>query len=369
MIKSTYSNIGSSIESKVGRNLHNLNGHPIQIIKEAIYSYFDEKDHFMKFDDFDPECSVEDNFDKLLIPKGHPARSKSDTYYIDENRVLRTHTSAHQNLLLKKGHRRFLVTGDVYRRDEIDRTHYPVFHQMEGLCVLDTKDENEAVDELKKVLSGLVEFLFPGCEYRYNPDYFPFTTPSFEIEVKFNDNWLEILGCGITHHKILDNYGIENKAWAFGFGLDRLAMILFKIPDIRIMWSESPRFLNQFKTDKKWNDIMFKPFSVVQSTSQDISFFIKSGIIENKEKPNEFEWKDVNDFFEICRELSDDMIEEVKLFDKFYNKKKDMYSHSFRVVFKPIFSVKSEEELFYYSVGYMKKLRELVKTELDVDLR
>lgn len=371
MNKTEYSNIGPSIESKLGSNLHNQEMHPLQIIKNAIYSYFDTIGKFDKFDEMNPICTVEENFDKLLIPKDHPARSKSDTYYINKTTVLRTHTSAHQNELLKKGYRNFLVTGDVYRRDEVDRTHYPVFHQMEGLSVLDTDDEQIAIDELKKVLSGLVEHLFPGYEYRYGTDYFPFTSPSFEIEVKFDNDWLEILGCGITHHKILDEYGIKNKAWAFGIGLERLAMILFNIQDIRTFWSVSPRFLDQFKTNKKWNEITFTPFSTVQSTSQDISFYINSGIIENENKndPNEFEWKDANNFFEICRELSDDMVEEVKLFDKYYNKKKNKYSHSFRIVFAPIHTVKSEEELFYYSIDYMEKLRAEVKSKLDIELR
>lgn len=179
-------NIPSSILEKKDRKLHNQSNHPIEIVKRSIYKYFDTLPNykFSKFDDFDPIVSVEDNFDKLLIPNNHPARSKSDTYYFDETKVLRTHTSAHQNQLLSKGLTSFLVTGDVYRKDEIDRSHYPIFHQMEGLSLV--PDNVNPEKELIKILSGLVEYLYVGCEHRINSDYFPFTNPSFEIEVKFN---------------------------------------------------------------------------------------------------------------------------------------------------------------------------------------
>ena len=127
------SNITPSIQAKIGRNLHNQKNHPLEIIKSKIYEFFSED--FGKFDDFNPIVNIEDNFDKLLIEKDHPSRGMSDTYYVDENKVLRTHTSAHQNELMESGHRKFLVTGDVYRKDEIDSSHYPVFHQMEGVWV------------------------------------------------------------------------------------------------------------------------------------------------------------------------------------------------------------------------------------------
>ncbi|HWY35647.1 MAG TPA: hypothetical protein VNX68_13460, partial [Nitrosopumilaceae archaeon] len=157
------SNITSGISSKLGRNLHNKKSHPIEIIKKKIHNFFGED--FKKFDDLNPIVKIEENFDKLLIPKDHPARSMSDTYYHDKDNVLRTHTSAHQNDILTAGHRKFLVTGDVYRKDDIDASHYPVFHQMEGVAVME--DGQNAEDELKKVLSGLIDTLFPGCEYRF----------------------------------------------------------------------------------------------------------------------------------------------------------------------------------------------------------
>lgn len=120
------SNIPKSICEKIGRNLHQNNAHPIGIIKTLIYSYFDciaiercEKIKFEKFESLDPIVTVENNFDSLVIPMDHPARSKSDTYYVDNTRVLRTHTSAHQNDLMKNGMTKFLVTGDVYRKEKM----------------------------------------------------------------------------------------------------------------------------------------------------------------------------------------------------------------------------------------------------------
>jgi len=165
----------------------------------------------------------------------------------------------------------FLVVGDVYRKDEINRSHYPVFHQMEGVgMVPDGKDPSK---ELIRVLNGLVEYLFPGCEYRVNSDYFPFTDPSFEYEVKFNGEWLEILGCGEIHSKILENNKLNKKGWAFGLGLERLAMILFGIQDIRLFWSTDNKFLDQFSEGKMTT---FVPFSNVDPMILDVSFWISN---------------------------------------------------------------------------------------------
>lgn len=309
------SNITDSIRQKMNRNIHNQKNHPIEIIKRKIYDFFG--DEFEKFDNLNPEVKVEENFDKLLIPKEHPARATSDTYYVDSETVLRTHTSAHQNELLNKGYKKFLVTGDVYRKDEIDSSHYPVFHQMEGVCIIEEgKDEQT---EFLKVLDGLINHLFPGCEYRVNEDYFPFTEPSIEIEVKFNGQWLEIMGGGIVQNKILEQNGIFNKkAWAFGLGLERLAMILFKIPDIRYFWSEDERFINQFSSGEI---VEFKEYSKYPPCIKDISFWIN----------DEYNF---NNFCEIVRELGGDIIEEINKIDEFTNTKTNKTSHCYRIVYR-----------------------------------
>lgn len=308
-------NITDSIKQKMNRNIHNQKNHPIEIIKRKIYNFFG--DEFEKFDNLSPEVKIEENFDKLLIPKDHPARATSDTYYLDSETVLRTHTSAHQNELLSKGFKSFLVTGDVYRKDEIDSCHYPVFHQMEGVCIIeDGKDEEK---EFLKVLDGLINHLFPGCEYRVNEDYFPFTNPSLEIEVKFNGEWLEIMGGGIVQNQILEQNGIFNKkAWAFGLGLERLAMILFKIPDIRYFWTEDERFINQFSSG---DIIEFKEYSKFPPCIKDISFWIN----------DEYNF---NNFCEIVRELGGDIIEQINKIDEFTNPKTNKTSYCYRIVYR-----------------------------------
>jgi phenylalanyl-tRNA synthetase alpha chain len=259
-------NIPQNILDKVGRNLYKIENHPISIIKNMIYTYFDDYD---KLDDMSPIVSTHDNFDVLLIKEDHPSRSVHDTYYINSKTVLRTQTTAHQREnLLNNRNKKVLMFGDVYRKDEINCTHFPVFHQVDGYCLLDVDVDAEL--ELRKTLSGLVEYLFPGCEYRYNVDSFPFTIKSLEVEVKFNDQWMEILGCGVIHPQILEETGHIN-GFAFGLGIERLAMILFKITDIRKFWCNDDKFLSQFKENQITE---FKPYSVLDVLSKDISFFI-----------------------------------------------------------------------------------------------
>jgi phenylalanyl-tRNA synthetase alpha chain len=149
---------------------------------------------FVMFDDLSPVVSAEDCFDAMLVPKDHVSRRPTDTYYVNPTTVLRAHTSAHEVPTMKQGVTSFLVTGDVYRRDEIDASHYPVFHQMEGVRIfseLDTgmpREEKVALvkEELKKTLEGLVAELFGDVEMRWVEAYFPFTEPSLELEIFFN---------------------------------------------------------------------------------------------------------------------------------------------------------------------------------------
>lgn len=361
--RSNYCNIPKSIEDKLCKKLHNKKDHPIEIIKNHIYNYFSEleKYKFCAFDNLSPIVKTKDNFDNLLISKDHPARSKSDTYYLNETTVLRTHTSAHQNQLLSEGYKSFLITGDVYRKDEIDSHHYPIFHQMKMLTLIDKNDDPEI--ELKKILSGLIEFLFPNCEYRFNPDYFPFTNPSFEIEVNFNNKWTEILGCGIVNNKILENNGIiGQKAIACGIGLCRCAMILFNISDIRYLWIEDPKFLDQFK---EGINSKFKPYSKLDDITKDISFWISEDKIINDK------WINENDFFEFIREKSKNLIENVKLLDKFFHSGKKMNSRTYRFTYSPIdpnYNNPSEFNKLVNSI-HNEIRRQLINQKLEIILR
>ncbi|KAK4726568.1 hypothetical protein R3W88_031485 [Solanum pinnatisectum] len=168
-------NIPDTIFAKLGMQLHRRNQHPLGILKNAVYDYFDTNypDKFDKFDDLCPIVSVRQNFDEVLVPADHVSRRYNDTYYVDFQTILRCHTSAHQAELLKNGYTHFLVTGDVYCRDSIDSTHYPVFHhQMEGVRVFAPNDweasgtdaTSHAAEALKKCLEGLARHLFGSMD-------------------------------------------------------------------------------------------------------------------------------------------------------------------------------------------------------------
>ena len=246
-------NVTPNIASRVGTNLHLIPNHPLNIIKSIIENHLSSGPmgpSVQTFDMLPPVVPVSSCFDSLLIPPGHVSRSPSDTYYLSPTHCLRTHTSAHQSDLIRSGASSFLCTGDVYRRDEIDRTHYPVFHQMEGVLLFPPGAAVSDVEShLRGTLEGLAKELFGDVETRWVDAYFPFTEPSAELEIFYGGEWLEVLGCGVVRREILEEAGVERdrKGWAFGLGLERLAMVLFNIPDIRLFWSKDPRFLDQFE--------------------------------------------------------------------------------------------------------------------------
>ncbi|PKU86016.1 Phenylalanine--tRNA ligase, chloroplastic/mitochondrial [Dendrobium catenatum] len=353
-------NVPDAIFSKLGMQLHRRDNHPIGILKNAIYEYFDSNysGKFVKFDDLSPIVSVKANFDDVLVPADHVSRSNNDTYYVDAQTVLRCHTSAHQAELLKTGHSHFLVTGDVYRRDSIDSTHYPVFHQMEGVRVF-CSDEwvdsgldgtSYAAMDLKKSLEGLAKKLFGDVEMRWIDTYFPFTNPSFELEIYFQEKWMEVLGCGVTEQEILERNGkIHSVAWAFGLGLERLAMVLFDIPDIRLFWSTDQRFTSQFSEGKL--GIKFKPFSKYPPCYKDMSFWISDSFTENN-------------LCEVVRGIAGDLVEEVRLIDNFTNKK-GMTSHCYRIAYRSMERSLTDEEINQLQGD----VREAVQSKLKVILR
>lgn len=135
-----YTNATPKILSRIGENLHNRKHHPLNLIRRRIEEYLQNITNFSVFDNLDPVVTVEENFDSLLVPKDHVSRKKSDSYYINQNMMLRAHTTAHDSTMLKKGERNFINIGDVYRRDEIDSTHYPVFHQLDCVRSFSSKD-------------------------------------------------------------------------------------------------------------------------------------------------------------------------------------------------------------------------------------
>eukprot|EP00467_Chlorarachnion_reptans_P008976 CAMPEP_0114509970 /NCGR_PEP_ID=MMETSP0109-20121206/13515_1 /TAXON_ID=29199 /ORGANISM="Chlorarachnion reptans, Strain CCCM449" /LENGTH=444 /DNA_ID=CAMNT_0001689201 /DNA_START=241 /DNA_END=1575 /DNA_ORIENTATION=+ len=336
------SNITPGIAEKVGAELHLQKNHPLNIIKKKIEEYFkslDSKSGFKTFDNLPPYVSTQACFDDVLVPPDHVSRKISDTFYKDPSTVLRTHTSAHQTELLRKGETAFLVTGDCFRRDEIDASHYPVFHQMEGVKVFDPKEVPDltnqmVVDDLKKTLEGMVKVIFGDVEMRWVDAYFPFTHDSMELEVFFNGDWLEVLGCGVMQEKILESSGLgpgkgDHIAWAFGMGLERLAMVLFEIPDIRLFWSKDERFLSQFT---EGTITKFKPFSKYPPCYKDVSFWV----------PEKFE---ENDIFAMVRDEAGDLVEGVELIDQFTHPKTSRESRCYRINYRSMERSLTNEEV------------------------
>ncbi len=199
------------------------------------------------------------NFEALNIPANHPARAMHDTFYFGDGRLLRTHTSPAQVHVMESESPpiRIICPGRVYRRDS-DLTHTPMFHQVEGLVI----DENVSFADLKGTVSSFINTFFEkDLSVRFRPSYFPFTEPSAEVDVQCvhcmgdgcrvcsDTGWLEVMGCGLVHPNVLTNSGIDQdrySGFAFGVGVDRLAMLLYQIDDLRMLFDNDLRFLDQF---------------------------------------------------------------------------------------------------------------------------
>ena len=235
--------------------------------KHPMYAVLDEiKEIFlnMGFEIFDgPEVETEDyNFTKLNTPADHPAREWSDTFYLTEDStiLLRTQTSPMQ-IRAMEAHGvpiRMISPGRVYRKDEVDATHSPMFHQIEGLVI----DKGVTMADLKGTLNAVIRKLYgPSTVTRFRPHHFPFTEPSCEMDIQCHkcggvgcptckgEGWIELLGAGMIHPRVLEMAGIDPEVysgWAFGIGLERTAMRRFKIADLRLIFENDVRFLEQF---------------------------------------------------------------------------------------------------------------------------
>lgn len=423
-------NVPQSILDLVGRNLYDNPDHPLCITRKLIESCFPSP-QFNHFSQADPVVSVVDNFDVLGFPQDHPGRSRTDTYYINSSHLLRTHTSAHQHAAFKSlaledesvtsG---YTICADVYRRDSIDKSHFPIFHQMEGAKVwaldgnitqtrynrllartqaiahdlkhlpqtqflhaepsdnYDPKtnpiqqehDKDETIllaNHLKCSLEFLIESIFraaqaatsqttsgsPPIRARWIEAYFPFTSPSYEIEVEWNNTWLELLGCGIVQQPILTQAGLrEHVGWAWGLGIERFAMLLFGIPDIRLFWSTDPRFLKQFSRGKI---TQFEPFSKYPSCYKDIAFWISpapgtgapihpnpvsSGVAAaaggdaTKASPAQSQPAAFheNDIMEVVRDVAGSLAEDVTLVDEFVHPSSGRKSLCYRINYRSL---------------------------------
>ena len=201
------------------------------------------------------------NFELLNIPKNHPARDAQDTFYVNDNIVLRTHTSPVQARIMttRKPPIRIVCPGRVYRADEADATHSPVFHQMEGLVI----DENITMGDLKGTLDEFARQMYgEGIRTRFRPSFFPFTEPSAEVDLTCANcrgegcrmckgtGWIEVLGAGMVNPKVLEMCGIDSRKYsgfAFGMGVERISLLKYNIPNLRYLYENDLRFLTQYR--------------------------------------------------------------------------------------------------------------------------
>lgn len=283
------------------------------------------------------------SFDLFDFAPDHPARSRSDTYYVDDTNILRTHDTVFWYYYLndpgikariaRKEPVGALCYGKVYRKDEIDRRHMNVFHQMGGWYLVPNDQKQLTIDDLKNVLSEVVKGIFgPDIEFRINTDTFPYTDPSLEVEVKSGDQWVEILGGGMPKASVLKKMGVEGyNGWAFGFGLERLAIISMALPDIRLLWSDDERVKKQLVLGQEFKEVSKYPPSV-----RDISFIVDSSFIPN-------------DYFDMVREAaSDSLVEEVALIDRYENAEKfgeGKVSYAYRITYRSIDRTLTGEEV------------------------
>lgn len=430
-----WTNTPSSILSAISRRLHLQKDHPLSITRQLIESCFPG---FKCHNSLSPVVSVQQNFDSLGFPPDHPGRRPSDTYYINRNTVLRTHTSAHQADTFRANQSDgYLITADVYRRDAVDRSHYPVFHQMEGARTWDRTrvnsvrlaqvinddiarmpthdisvlDPNPTIDpehnprqmqhsveetelmtmHLKRSLENLIVKIFDKArkaamasgdtdpyfqeplKVRWVQAYFPFTSPSWELEVFWGGDWLEMLGCGIVKQELLNNAGVpERIGWAFGLGLERIAMLLFSIPDIRLFWSQDPRFLSQFRAahskghPEDTTITRFSPFSKHPACYKDVAFWIPktSSSAGGNVGANTQDFHE-NDVMELVRDIAGAKVEEVRLVDTFVHPTSGRKSLCYRINYRSLERTLTNQE----SNELHEKIRAALVERLGVQIR
>ena len=325
--------------------------------------------HLPQFEGFDtikvPEIVPADiSFDLFDFPADHPARSRSDTYFADDSNILRTHTTVmwyyylHEDAIKKKiaegAPVGSLSYGKVYRKDEIDRHHMNVFHQMDGwyLCPRDKK--NITADDLKGVLTAIAKSVFgETVKYRFNEDTFPYTDPSLEMEIDKDGKWVEVLGSGVVRGSVLKKLGVDPEkynGWAFGFGLERLAIISMELPDIRLLWSEDPRVKKQLQLGHKYQEVSKFP-----QITRDISFVVQDTFVPNN-------------YFDLIRDIGGNLVEEVQLLDKYENAEKfgaGKLSYTYRIIYRSNERTLTTEEID----PLQSKIYDETKRQFDAEIR
>jgi len=304
------------------------------------------------------------SFDLFDFPMDHPARSKSDTYYVDDKNILRTHTTVcwYYYLMDSEIKKRIAKNepvgcfsfGKVYRKDEIDRNHMNVFHQIDGWYLIPKDLGTIGQKDLEEALGNIAISVFgPDIKYRLNKDTFPYTDPSLEMEVEIEGKWVEVVGCGVVKGTVLEKLGVDSKnytGWAFGFGLERLAIVSMSLPDIRLLWSGDERVKKQLRLDQKYKEVSKYP-----PATRDISFLVNKSFVPNN-------------YFDLIREtVGEDMIEEVKLIDKYEDENKfdkDIVSYTYRIVYRSLEKTLTSNEIDIMHKKLEQKTIEIYKAKI-----
>jgi len=282
------------------------------------------------------------SFDLFDFAPNHPARSTSDTYYADETHILRTHDTVMwyyytqlpevKERLARREKLGVVCYGKVYRKDEIDRKHMNIFHQFGGWYLTPADTAPLSLDDLRDALSQIVKGLFGAdAKYRFLDDTFPYTDPSLQVEVDVNGQWIEILGGGMTKQSVFKKFGVEGyNAWAFGFGLERLAIISMELPDIRLLWSHDERVKKQLHMGHKFVEVSKYPAIV-----RDISFVVNKDFAPNV-------------YFDLVRDVAGDLAEQVALLDEYENEEKfgkGKKSYAYRITYRSSDRTLTNEEI------------------------
>lgn len=303
-------------------------------------------------------------FDLFDFPADHPARRKSDTYFVDEDHILRTQTTVMwyyyfqqleiQEKLARKEPMGVFCYGKVYRKDEIDRKHMNVFHQIDALYIAPKAEKIIDLDTLKDVESKIVKAIFGDVEYKFMEETFPYTHPSTEIEIKKGDDWLEILGSGVVKPSVLEKLGVDPEVyngWAWGSGIERWAMTSMDLPDIRLLWSNDERVKKQLMLGQK-----FKEVSKYPAVIRDISFIVDSATFAP------------NNYFDVVRDVVGDWAEEMALVDEYENEAKfgkGKKSYAYRITYRTLDRTLTDTEVNELH----KKLEEETKKVFGATIR